>query len=96
MLLGLLTLLHPGCAAACPQVAYDALISTVPLDITLRWLGQAEWADGLQHSSSHIIGFGEGCPRLRAAAVDRIGAVCPGGFLLVRRTCAAQATWPAR
>ncbi|KAL4428432.1 hypothetical protein ABPG75_002521 [Micractinium tetrahymenae] len=40
------------------QVAYDALISTIPLDITLRWLGQSEWADGLQHSSSHIIGFG--------------------------------------
>lgn len=41
------------------QVAYDALISTVPLDITLRWLGKPEWADGLQHSSSHIIGIGE-------------------------------------
>jgi hypothetical protein len=32
----------------------------VPLDITLRWLGKPEWADGLQHSSSHIIGIG-GC-----------------------------------
>ena len=42
-----------------PQVAYDALISTIPLDITLRWLGKHEWADGLQHSSSHIIGIGE-------------------------------------
>lgn len=45
------------------QVAYDALISTIPLDTTLRWLGQGEWADGLQHSSSHIIGFGECRPR---------------------------------
>lgn len=40
------------------QIAYDALISTVPLDITLRWLGKPELADGLQHSSSHIIGIG--------------------------------------
>ncbi|KXZ52902.1 hypothetical protein GPECTOR_8g281 [Gonium pectorale] len=37
---------------------YDALLSTIPLDITLTWLGKEEWAKGLQHSSSHIIGFG--------------------------------------
>jgi hypothetical protein len=24
----------------------------------LRWLGKPEWADGLQHSSSHIVGLG--------------------------------------
>lgn len=40
------------------QVAYDALISTLPLDMTLRWLGKPELADGLTHSSSHIIGIG--------------------------------------
>lgn len=40
------------------KIAYDALISTIPLDITLRWLGKSEWADGLTHSSSHIIGIG--------------------------------------
>ncbi|KAG2502052.1 hypothetical protein HYH03_000546 [Edaphochlamys debaryana] len=37
---------------------YDALVSTMPLDLTLTWLGKDEWAKGLQHSSSHIIGFG--------------------------------------
>lgn len=37
---------------------YDALVSTLPLDITLTWLGKEEWAKGLQHSSSHIIGVG--------------------------------------
>jgi len=40
------------------RVAYDSLISTIPLDITLRMLGKPEWADGLTHSSSHIIGVG--------------------------------------
>ena len=42
------------------KLAYDALITTLPLDITCRWLGKPEWADGLQHSSSHIVGIGEG------------------------------------
>ena len=41
------------------KLAYDALISTIPLDVTCRWLGKAEWADGLQHSSSHIVGIGK-------------------------------------
>ncbi|MEW5306695.1 MAG: hypothetical protein WDW36_009143 [Sanguina aurantia] len=40
------------------KIAYDSLLSTMPLDLTLSWLGKQEWADGLQHSSSHIIGFG--------------------------------------
>ncbi len=31
------------------QLQYESLITTVPLDITLRWLGQPEWADGLTH-----------------------------------------------
>ena len=39
-------------------VAYDSLVSTMPLDILLRMLGKNEWADGLTHSSSHIIGVG--------------------------------------
>ena len=37
---------------------YESLLSTIPLDITLSWLGKDEWAQGLQHSSSHIIGVG--------------------------------------
>ena len=41
------------------KLAYDALMSTLPLDTTCRWLGKPEWADGLQHSSSHIVGIGE-------------------------------------
>ncbi|KAK9815579.1 hypothetical protein WJX72_006193 [[Myrmecia] bisecta] len=40
------------------RIQYDALISTIPLDITLRWAGKPELADGLTHSSSHIIGIG--------------------------------------
>lgn len=40
------------------KIAYEALINTTPLDITCRWLGKAEWADGLTHSSSHIVGIG--------------------------------------
>ena len=39
-------------------VAYESLVSTMPLDILLRMLGKNEWADGLTHSSSHIIGVG--------------------------------------
>ena len=46
-------------------VAYDSLVTTMPLDITLRMLGKPEWADGLTHSSSHIIGVG-----IRGACVD--------------------------
>lgn len=39
-------------------VQYNSLISTMALDLTLRGLGKGEWADGLTHSSSHIIGVG--------------------------------------
>ena len=31
------------------KIQYDALISTMPLDITLTWLGKKQWADGLTH-----------------------------------------------
>ena len=34
------------------------LLSTIPLDITLTWLGRKDLADRLQYSSTHIIGFG--------------------------------------
>ena len=30
-------------------IHYDALISTMPLDVTLTWLGKKQWADGLTH-----------------------------------------------
>jgi protoporphyrinogen oxidase len=40
------------------KIQYDAMISTMPLDIVCRWLGKPQWADGLTHSSSHIIGIG--------------------------------------
>lgn len=40
------------------KLQYKALLSTIPLDITLRWLGKSEWADTLTHSSSHIVGVG--------------------------------------
>ena len=35
------------------KIQYDALISTMPLDITLTWLGKKDWADGLTHRYSH-------------------------------------------
>ena len=31
------------------KVVYESLISTMPLDLTLSWLGKQEWADGLTH-----------------------------------------------
>eukprot|EP00798_Chlamydomonas_sp_ICE-L_P018103 gene18103-24534_t len=40
------------------KIKYNSLLSTMPLDLTCRWLGKSEWADGLQHSSSHIVGVG--------------------------------------
>lgn len=40
------------------KIKYNSLLSTLPLDLTLSWLGQKEWAEGLQHSSSHIVGVG--------------------------------------
>jgi len=40
------------------RIQYDALLSTLPLDIMLKWTGKPELADRLTHSSSHIIGIG--------------------------------------
>lgn len=40
------------------QLQYNKLLSTIPLDITLTWLGRAELAQRLTYSSSHIIGLG--------------------------------------
>jgi hypothetical protein len=31
------------------KLQYESLISTMPLDITLTWLGKKDWADGLTH-----------------------------------------------
>jgi len=53
------------------QLAYGSLISTIPLDITLRMLGKPEWADGLTHSSSHIIGVG-----IRGGGAAKLGKKC--------------------
>ena len=39
-------------------VRYRSLISTIPLDTTLTWLGRADLARRLTHSSTHIIGLG--------------------------------------
>lgn len=39
-------------------IRYDALLSTMPLDKMLWLCGKADWAAGLQHSSSHVIGLG--------------------------------------
>lgn len=37
---------------------YESLISTIPLDFTLRMCGKDDWAAGLTHSNSHVIGLG--------------------------------------
>lgn len=39
-------------------IAYDKLISTLPLDVTLRWAGRPDLADGLFYSSTHVVGIG--------------------------------------
>lgn len=31
------------------KIQYEALVSTMPLDLTLVWLGQPKWADELSH-----------------------------------------------
>mmetsp|Transcript_18681 Transcript_18681/g.25763 ORF Transcript_18681/g.25763 Transcript_18681/m.25763 type:complete len:497 (+) Transcript_18681:67-1557(+) len=39
-------------------IQYNKLLSTIPLDITLTWLGRKDLADRLTFSSSHIVGLG--------------------------------------
>lgn len=31
------------------KIRYEALLSTMPLDLTLQWLGQQKWAAELSH-----------------------------------------------
>mmetsp|Transcript_84305 Transcript_84305/g.163752 ORF Transcript_84305/g.163752 Transcript_84305/m.163752 type:complete len:494 (+) Transcript_84305:2-1483(+) len=40
------------------KIKYQRLLTTVPLDVTLRMVGQGAIADELNYSSSHIIGLG--------------------------------------
>lgn len=40
------------------RIKFNKLLSTLPLDLTLRWLGREDLAARLMHSSSHIIGVG--------------------------------------
>ena len=40
------------------MIEFDHLVSTVPLDITLRWTGREDLAQDLTYSSSHIVGIG--------------------------------------
>ena len=40
------------------KIKYNKLLTTIPLDITLTWLGKADLAQRLTYSSSHIIGLG--------------------------------------
>jgi protoporphyrinogen oxidase len=40
------------------KIQYNKLLSTIPLDITLNWLGRSDLANKLTYSSSHIIGLG--------------------------------------
>jgi len=40
------------------KIQYNKLLSTIPLDIMLTWLGKEKLAKELTYSSSHIIGLG--------------------------------------
>lgn len=40
------------------SLGYNKLLSTLPLDITLRWVGREDLSSRLTYSSSHIIGIG--------------------------------------
>lgn len=40
------------------KITYGSMLSTMPLDVVLRGIGKADVADGLTHSSSHIVGVG--------------------------------------
>ena len=40
------------------QICYENLITTVPLDTTLRFVGQPDLASRLRYSSTHVIGLG--------------------------------------
>lgn len=39
-------------------IQYKALLSTMPLDDTLQFVGMSCLADNLTHGSSHIVGVG--------------------------------------
>lgn len=39
-------------------IQYNKLLTTIPLDITLNWIGENELAEGLFYSTSNIIGLG--------------------------------------
>ena len=52
-----------SCCCSCARqdgskIKYNKLLTTIPLDITLTWLGKADLAKRLTYSSSHIIGLG--------------------------------------
>ena len=42
----------------CPEIKYDKLINTSPLDATLRMVGLTQLAARLKHSSTHVVGIG--------------------------------------
>jgi protoporphyrinogen oxidase len=42
----------------CKEIHYKSLITTMPLDVTLRMVGRPELASQLKYSSSYIIGLG--------------------------------------
>jgi protoporphyrinogen oxidase len=40
------------------KIQYNKLLTTIPLDITLKWLDQPALGARLTYSSTHIIGLG--------------------------------------
>ena len=40
------------------KITYGTLISTMQLDTMCKWAGREDWASGLLHSSTHIVGVG--------------------------------------
>ena len=74
---------------ACGQkIQYEALVSTMPLDLTLHWLGQPKWADELSHRSPS-------CPHpvaMQSAVSCLLIAAQAGGTNLPTLTISAAAS----
>jgi hypothetical protein len=70
------------------RLRYGKLLSTCPLDALLGWLGRPEWAAGLRHSSTHVVGVG-----IRGAwcAVLEGGGAAKGGRGPVGRAASPRA-----
>jgi len=81
------------------RVRYEALVTTAPLDCTLRLLGRAAWADALTHRRGAPLGrVGAPCPRphmLGCSTQYRRSRFCRGGARCERCSTVPSALWCA-